>query len=375
MSALADPIAERVSDPTVRQYLQEFEPEEQWPALERAARIGILAMQAASGALDSNRVERAFEDVHTRMDETLKEYFREKNGRLHLQLDSAVAEISKALEAYFGPEAGKVQQIFQSRMGPGSDFARSLDLGHEASALARLEAKLREHFEKRYGELFGLLNQLKGQRETAEATPLKGGDFEQTLYPLIMEMAAHAGDIPALVKDRPGVIRNNKKGDIVIEVANAGGRKIVFELKKDRKFDLKASRDWLLEAKRNRQAQIGVFVYEKGYEPREVGEFAVFDRDLYCTVAPGEAPLYLEAAYRIARASLALDSAAPKSELDVEELRAQVARAGKAVSTLAELEGFAATAQGSVEKVLDGLRNARKRLEKDLEAIEEALGL
>ena len=320
---------------------------------------------------------------------TFRQALLGQNGRSGAQPELVViAELKQAspsrgtLCASYDPAAiargyrqAGINQVLREKLGPGSKFEKSLDLGHEESALAKLEVKLRENLEERTKEISALLNEIKGGKNIIDATTLKGDEFEKKIYPFIMDMATKAGDVPARVGTKAGAVRNWKVGDIEVELATdsgAPGKRIVLECKQDKSYDLKKSREELDKAKKNRLAQIGIFVYAKGYEPAEVGDFLMVDGDIYCT--DGDSTVYLEAAYRIARATVVLAAAGPKTEFDLAEMKSRLARTTKAVQTLSELETFAETADKAIEKVLNGIRRAKKTLKQDLDSLEELLG-
>src|SRR5439155_5757113 len=100
-----------------------------------------------------------------------------------------------------------------------------------------------------------------------------------------------------------------KTGDHVItlgETTGAPGVRIAVEAK-DQKYKAKEAMDELQEAKKNRGAVSGIFVFTKGCEPLEFGDFKRIENDYYCTVdkdalAAGGALPFLWGACEVARA-------------------------------------------------------------------------
>jgi hypothetical protein len=93
---------------------------------------------------------------------------------------------------------------------------------------------------------------------------------------------------------------------------------------------LKDAIDELQEAKKNREASCGIFVFARGAEPAEIGDFRRIGEDFYVTVdkealACDKPLVFLDAAYRISRA-LAV-SAARKEQagaIDLQKIHDQI---------------------------------------------------
>lgn len=385
----------RIHDPIVVQYLREFEEPQREARLITAARIGIQALNAASGQLDAHAVQDAFREAEQRLQETLRRYFEKESGEVHRFLREMFGEnghLQSTLERYFGRDSGHVRELLRNELGPGSSFAKALDLSNRESALAKLEeallrqlsldhedsaiSRLKRVLDEHQRSVNDFLSWLQTRKEMVEVTPIKGKEFEKVIYPIIATLGRGFGDATADVSATTGAIPRCKTGDLEVELGKDSGLpggKIVFECKKERGYTLRRSREELSEAKKNRGAQVGVFVFAKGYEPPEVGDFLMLDGDIYCTVEEGKPPLYLEAAYRIARASLVLRSAARQSGLNVPALRDAIARAGAELKKLADLHRRAVTAQDAVNEIVAGLEKRTKKLQEELGWIEEHL--
>src|SRR5439155_23627718 len=110
-----------------------------------------------------------------------------------------------------------------------------------------------------------------------------------------------------LVRATPG-IHKCKTGDHLItlgEATGAPGLRIVVEVK-DQDYKAKKAIAELQEAKKNREAVSGIFVFAKGCEPVEFGNFKRIDNDYYCSVeksvlAEGGSLPFLWAAYELTR--------------------------------------------------------------------------
>ena len=99
---------------------------------------------------------------------------------------------------------------------------------------------------------------------------------------------------------------------------------------KDQSLRLKDAIDELQEAKKNREALSGIFVFARGSEPAEVGDFRRIGEDFYVTVdkddlEAGRPLLFFDSAFKIARAlTVAAVRKADSGELDLETIQSQL---------------------------------------------------
>lgn len=94
----------------------------------------------------------------------------------------------------------------------------------------------------------------------------KGIEFEKDLYGVFAEIGRQLGDDTELVRGTVGVVSRCKKGDFVSilgESSGAPGLRIVVEVK-DQPVKLKDAINELQDAKSNREAAVGVYVFAHG---------------------------------------------------------------------------------------------------------------
>lgn len=156
-------------------------------------------------------------------------------------------------------------------------IAANLTLDNESSSLSRLRKEmlsiLEEH--KRTSTQFQeqvkvAMAQMASVRRETDKSPKKGINFEDALARLLSAACTSktgGGDFVTQTTATVGLIKNCKIGDVVVELGPesvAPGAKIVFEAKNERGFDSRKQMDEIEIAKKNRAAQIGVFVVAKG---------------------------------------------------------------------------------------------------------------
>jgi hypothetical protein len=161
-----------------------------------------------------------------------------------------------------------------------NQVVEQFSLDDDESAISRLKTIIDGGFSG-LREAFRIKDACK---EKAERGHVKGFSFEEDLYQVVAEMGRHFGDETELVRGTAGNLKC-KTGDYLItlgETTGAPGLPIVVEVK-DQEYKPKKAIAEMQEAKKNRDAVSGIFVFAKGCEPVEFGNFKRIDNDFYCT--------------------------------------------------------------------------------------------
>ena len=335
-------IVERLSlsDPTLAAFLGERPAGDRGPLVERALRIGLIALQDAGVTVNVDAVRSEFdrmvrqaEQVNERaaaaLEQTLRSNFADDEGRLPRTLekflgdrgalrsmvdelfdetkrDSAIGRIGGMLERYFDGDASKLAQLLDpTRLhSPMHQFRQEIAAGFRGleERLIAIEAAAAA----------------RGAERARSAA--KGADFEELLEEMLGEIARGAGDLLDRTGLETGSVLKSKKGDFVLtvdaRVARGCDLKVVIEAK-DRPMSMRAMRDELREARENRGAAVGVAVFTPAHATTGIAPFTVVGGDVYCVIDPASPePATLEAAIRLARL-LGLASLA-EHEVDVD---------------------------------------------------------
>lgn len=346
-----------ISDPGLAAFLAE-RPGDDRPALvERALRIGLVALQDAGVTINVDVVKTEFERLVRQaeqvnekaaaaLEQTLRTNFADGDGRLPRTLerflgdrgalrgmvdelfdekkrDSAIGRISRMLESYFDGDASKLAHLLDpTRLNsPMHQFRLEISAGFKSleERLVAIEAAAAA----------------RGAERARSAA--KGADFEDLLHAMLGDLARGAGDMLDRTGTEAGALMKSKKGDFVLtldaRVARGCDLRIVIEAK-DRPMSMRAIRDEMREAKENRGAAIGLIVFTPKHAPTGVAPFNLVGDDVYCVIDPeAPEPATLEAAVRLARL-LALASLA---EHEVEVDPAAIAAALMAIREQLEL--------------------------------------
>jgi hypothetical protein len=384
-------------DSNVVGYLGQFEDEETQSekALE-ALKVGVIAIQSASPTLDTQVVQEKFSEVEGRMREQLADfqkkvgddfcrYFEEDRGVVPRSIDGFLGEngiLTRTFQTFFDPSEGRLSRLMQTHIGPESKFGKALDPQNKQGIVSLIESRVQELVEAKLDEVlvqfsldedgsamsrlktmlsefFGQLNQSLGIKSAtaaeAERGHVKGMVFEEDLYQVFADIGRQVGDETDLVRGTIGAIARCKKGDYLAtlgETSGAPGQKVVVEVK-DQELRLKDAIEELQEAKKNREAACGIFVFARGGEPVEVSDFRRIGEDFYVTVdkedlTAGKPVLYFEAAYKIGRAlTIARARKEEACELDMDAIHEQLDALAAWSDRIADMATKARTVQNS----------------------------
>ena len=342
-----------LSDPTLAAFLGERPAGDRGPIVERALRIGLIALQDAGVTVNVDAVRTEFErmirqaeQVNERaaqtLEQTLRANFADGDGRLPRTLerflgdrgalrsmvdelfdetkrDSAIGRIGGMLERYFDGDASKLAVL--------------LDPTRLNSPMHQFRLEIAAGFKSLEERLVAIEAAAAARGAERARSAAKGADFEELLGVMLGEIARGAGDLLDVTGYETGTVLKSKKGDFVLTVDARSARghdlRVVVEAK-DRPMSMRAMRDELREARENRGAAVAVAVFTPAHAPTGVAPFTVVGGDVYCVVDP-DAPeaANLEAAVRLARL-LALASLAER------EVTVDAAAIGTALTAIRE---------------------------------------
>jgi hypothetical protein len=314
-----------LSDPALAASLAEREEADRPAVVERALRIGLIALQDAATAMDVDMVRREFEKLVTQTAKVNEDATRQVEALLRENFVGEDGRLPRTLEKFLG-NRGELQSFVRDlfdetkrdsaigRMGTllgryfdgdQSRLAVLLDPTRLGSPLHQFRLEVAEGFKVLNEKLVAL--EAAGSARAGERAKgtAKGADFEDLLHGMLGEMARGSGDMVDRTGTEEGAIARSRKGDFVITLDPALARgaevRVVLEAK-DRKMSGPEMRKELREACQNRDALVGVAVWSSQHAPQGYAPFTVVGEDVHVVVDP-EAPdaAYLAAAVRLAR--------------------------------------------------------------------------
>ena len=375
-----------IADPALTAFLGERPVAERAGLVERAVRIGLLALQDAGVTVNVDAVRTEFErmvrqaeQVNERaaatLEQTLRANFADGDGRLPRTLerflgdrgalrsmvdelfdekkrDSAIGRIGGMLEKYFDGDASKLALLLDpTRLNsPMHQFRQEIAAGFKGieERLVAIEAA-------------GAARGAERARSTA-----KGADFEELLSSMLGEIARGAGDLLDRTGLESGSTIKSKKGDFVLtvdaRVARGCDLRVVVEAK-DRSMSMRAMRDELREARENRGAAVAVAVFTPTHAPSGIAPFSVVGDDVYCVIDPAAPePATLEAAIRLARL-LALASLAEREvEVDAAAVETALTAIREQLEMVRQLKSQLTSISTATKAVWTGLDTMRSNV-------------
>ncbi len=351
--------------------------------VERALRVGLIAIQDASTSVDTDVVRREFEKLVAQttaanqeaaraLEEVLRANFADGDGRLPRTLerflgdkgalkslvdelfdetrrDSAIGRIGGLLGTYFD--------------GDSSRLARLLDPTRMGSPLHQFRQEMSDGFRLLHERLAALEAASKARADERSRSAAKGGDFEVLLEGMLGELARGAGDLIERTATETGAIVGSKKGDFVVtldpRLTHGADVRVVLEAK-DRAMSQRAMREELREARENRGATVAVAVWSSRHAPAGVAPFAVLGEDVHVVIDPA-APdrAYLEAAVRLARLLALATLGEREVEVDAQAIAKALAGVKQQLEAIRAMKTQLTSVAGVTKQVADGLDTMR----------------
>ena len=333
------------------------------------------------------------------------------NGKLRGDLAGEIATMASALsldneQGPLGRFAARVEKVQRSileqfsldcdgsairRLSSTLDETRttvknSLTLDDPASPLSLLRLELMgavtaftESNARFQGDVRATLDTFRVRREEAARSSLHGHTFEYAAGEVLQSEAQHAGDVCERLSGTPGR-EGRKTGDYVVTLgpdSAAPGAKIVFECKADKGYTEAAALDELALARKNREAQFGVFVVaresaKEGFTPfRRVGMDVLV---IWDSEDPGT-DVYLKAAMSIATALVVEQHrASDQTEADLRDVEQSVRAIERLVTTVESIAHDARNIVKKGVKIGKAAEGVKERLVEEVERLKGVVG-
>jgi hypothetical protein len=265
-------------------------------------------------------------------------------------------------------------------------ISSEFSLDEDSSALARLRkeilAVLDGHSDvsrKFETEVRETLAGMQARREEAKRSTRHGVEFEEAASGLVIDICQSSGDIAEKTGNTTGLIRNCKVGDCLITLGRdsaAAGAKIVLEFKESSSYTLAKALEELDEARRNRGAEVGIFVFSVASLPQGLSAFQRYGNDVVAVWNQDDpvSDVFLSAAISVGKA-LCVNSKreADDRELDLLSIEKSIRDIEKHAGSLEEIHTSSESIIRSGERIRERVRIAQKGLQKQVEMLDEML--
>ena len=384
-----------VVDRALAGFLESRSPEDRAETVERAMRVGLMALQSASGSIDVDHVRRAFDKLLTDASESNKKATAEVEEILRKTFANEGGALPATLERFLGDKGelalftkdlfdenrrdsalGKLNTILGTYFdGDASKLAHLLDPTREASPLSGFRAEIAKRFDDvllKIVELDASQKAAKGERKKGTA---KGADFESRVIAEYTELLRATNDEIEGTGGVTGAVPDSKKGDALITIngrdASASVLRIVVEVK-DKAMSGPAIEKELAEARENRKAEIALMVFSEAAAPAGAAPFTISRHGVYCVVDP-EAPdiAILEAGYRLARISALIRDKSEGSGADLSAVKDAIDALRDRIGTVQQIKTTLTAIDTTTIKARDELDALRSAIVTEIDRIEE----
>jgi hypothetical protein len=306
-----------------------------------------------------------------------------KHGDLSKDLQSKIDVVVKefSLDAEGSALSRLVQNVDRAQRTITSEFS----LDNEQSALRRLKNELTTilsaHVEtnnKFQEEVKVALAKLVTRREEEARSTRHGATFQNAVFAFVDQYSQQRGDVAEDTSASTGLIKNCKVGDAVIclgpDCAAAGAR-IVVEAKEELRFTLPMAQAEIETARKNRNAQQGLFVFSQTTAP-SMERVARFGSDVFVVwnAEDPQSDAFLKAGIEICRAlCLRCNEAARREQIDFDPIDRAICDIEKRAQNLDQIRKSAETIKSSSEGILERVRIDREALDKQVATLRDAM--
>ena len=339
--------------------------------------LGTTLREQSAEVLREFSLDRA-DSALSRLVRELRGHHGELSRDLKGQVDAVVREFSLDKPDSVMSRLSGLLTRTQEQIG------KNLSLDDEKSALARLRRELMGKVEEIshhnvafHSDVRATLAALDARREEEARSTRHGATFEDALGAMLAAEAQRVGDVCQATGPTTGAIKNCKVGDHVITMgpeSSAPGAAIVFEAKEDRSCDLRAALAECERARKNRQAQIAVFVFSARSAPEGLQPLARYGDDIV-TLWDAEderTDLFVRCAFSMARCLTArVAGAAAHSAEALLEIELATRAIERQVQFLDEVHRMAGTVKSHGEKIQARMERMREELGREVDRLDQ----
>lgn len=265
-------------------------------------------------------------------------------------------------------------------------ISREFSLDQEDSALARMRKELKEVLQnyvessqKFQTDVREQLAAMVARRQEADRSTRHGQEFEDAVFAFVDKNCQRSGDLAKRTGNEVGVIKHNKKGDIVVKIGpdkHASGTQIVIEAKERDGYTLGQATKELEEARRNREADVGLFIFSKHKSPENIEQLARYGNDIIIVwdADDSTSDVILDAGLATARAiCVQTSSRAEEHSADFDAIIKAIREIERQAKSLEEITRFSSTIKSNSEKILHRAAIAQEGLKKEVEILDEKI--
>jgi hypothetical protein len=311
--------------------------------------------------------------------------------RAHILREFSLDRKDSALSRLFGEfslddDRSAMSRLSKMLAATSEQIGKNFTLDDESSALARLKRELQGTIEQIardnvefQAQMREAIARIDTRKKSDASTTRHGVAFEERLGALLADEAQRLNDLHEATGDTTGAIKQCKKGDHVIELgadSAAAHARIVWEAKEKQGYSLRAALEEIGEARRNRQAQVGVFVFSSKTAPEGFDGLQRHGNDVVVVWDAEDAgtDVSVRAAYSLARALAVRENRTDaESQAVIADIEAAARGIERQIGHLGEVRKWAETVRGHGEKIAERSVRMADELHRDVERLDAQL--
>lgn len=302
----------------------------------------IEELQSRQGELTKN--------LHERIDDVVKEF----------SLDEENSALSRLVR-----NVDRAQRTITSEFSLDDDKSALARLKRELLTLLEQQGKTNREFQE---EVKGALREMVARKEERERSTRHGLDFEDAVFECIQREAQSVGDVATRTGSTTGRIKNCKVGDCIIELgpeSAAPEAKIVIEAKEKEGYQLSTGRQEIETARKNRDAQVGLFVFSGKTAPEGIKWLDRLGNDVFVVwdAEDADTDLYLNVGLSLARfLCFRTRKREEGQDADLHEIDKAILEIEKRAASLEKIKKWTGTIRSRTEEIDKEVRLTRKSL-------------
>lgn len=299
---------------------------------------------------------------------------------LHGKIDEVVREFS------LDEENSALSRLVRNVDAAQKTITAEFSLDGEQSALARLSRELRKLLDdqgetnrKFQEEVRTTLQAMAVRRAEAERSTRHGVEFEEAVFQQVQKESQQVNDEAESTGSTTGQIKNCKIGDVVVKLgpeSAAPDARVVVEAKQKEGYTLAEARSEIEMARKNRDAQVGLFVFSRRTAPLGLEPLLRYGPDVFVVWDADDAAsdLYLKTGLTLARALCVRAHMHKEAQAaDFTTIDAAILEIEKRATGFEEIERWTETIKNNGDKILEKVRLARKSLEQQVAVLRDKI--
>lgn len=334
----------------------------------------------------TDRQGKLSEKLEGRLDEVVKEFSLDEDDSALSRLVRNVERAQKTITSEFSldEETSALSRLKQLLEKTNTTIHQQLSLDDDSSPLARLKREMFKLLQEQnetarnfQEEVRVVLETMKARKEEADKSTRHGLTFEDAVFAFTQNEASKLGDVAEATGNSTGLIKNSKVGDCVVTLgpeSAAPDVKVVVEAKEDQSYNLTKARLEIEVARKNRGAQVGIFVFSSRTVPEGIDLLTRYGHDIVVVWNPEEpaTDLYFKAAISLARALCVRDARRNDSTTaDFEAIDKAILEIEKRAGGLEDIEKWIKTIQSNADKILKKVETGRRSFDRQVEILRE----